>query len=468
MAIFDQLDRFSDRIALISDDMGTLSYRDMLRAGDGFASAVSGRCLILAICRNEGACVAGYVGLLRAGAALLLVHHSTSAAQIGELIERYAPQFLFAPADHAGIAESSEAVAKLKGFALVRTPQSGPPQLHEDLSLLLTTSGTTGGRSLVRLSASNAVSNAEAIIRYVEMTEDDRAITTMPMSYSYGLSIIHSHLLAGAALILTEAPLVSTQFWTLVKDHKVTNFGGVPFIYEMLKKLRFERMDLPSLRYLTQAGGRLAPELIGEFVDICRRKGMKLLVMYGQTEAAPRIAYVPWEVAKEKAGTIGIAIPGGNLSLAGDDPSAPSELIYRGPNVFLGYATSVADLAKGDENQGVLYTGDVATRDADGFYTIVGRQKRFLKVYGHRVNLDEVEDILRSEGVKNACAGHDDRLEVYVPPPAKVEDVTRILTRRTAINPRGLAVIGIDAIPYSESGKVNYTMLRTLQRSQPC
>ena len=187
----------------------------------------------------------------------------------------------------------------------------------------------------MRLSATNVVSNAEAIIDYVGMTKDDRAITTMPMSYSYGLSIIHSHLLAGASLILTEAPLVSTQFWALIKEHKATNFGGVPFIYDMLKKLRFEGMDLPSLRYLTQAGGHLAPELIGEFVDICRRKGMKLLVMYGQTEAAPRIAYVPWEVAKDKAGTIGIAIPGGQLSLSSDDSSVPSELIYRGPNVHV-------------------------------------------------------------------------------------------------------------------------------------
>ena len=184
-------------------------------------------------------------------------------------------------------------------------------------------------------------------------------------------------------------------------------------------------MELPSLRYLTQAGGRLGRELAEEFNAICEEKGIRLIVMYGQTEATARMSYLPWEDAGRKAGSIGIPIPGGKFELVDangqliDGADVVGELVYCGSNVTPGYAKSRMDLAKPDENKGVLYTGDMAKRDEDGFYYVVGRKKRFLKIFGNRVNLDEVENLLKKEGIENACTGQDDRMVVFLTDPLR-------------------------------------------------
>lgn len=409
------------------------------------------------ICRNSIACLAGYIGLLRAGAALLLVHHRLPSAALAELQRRFRPAFTYGPSEpvHGRSAEPAyELTAHDCGSAL-----------HSDLCLLLATSGTTGGRSFVRLSYRNVVHNAEAIAQCLGIVGGDRAVTTMPMSYSYGLSIINSHLIRGASLVVTEASLVDPLFWKAVREQRVTNFGGVPFLYEMLVKLRFSRMELPALRYITQAGGRLAAERTGQFVDICGEKGIRFITMYGQTEATARIAYVPWAQAAAKLGSIGVAIPGGGLSLIDengavvDEPGAVGELVYRGENVSLGYARDVGDLCRGDDNAGVLRTGDLAKRDVEGFYYLVGRKKRFLKIFGNRVNLDEVEQILGQAGFDCACGGEDDRMRVYLAGGAEPLAAAEALVKATSLSPHGFVVVPVAAIPRTEAGKVDYAAL---------
>ncbi len=256
-------------------------------------------------------------------------------------------------------------------------------------------------------------------------------------------------------------------FWTLFREQEATTFGGVPYIYEMLKKLRFARMDLPSLRYMTQAGGKLSKELAEEFSEICVQKGIRLIVMYGQTEATARMAYLPWEYAQSKAGSIGIVIPGGALQLVDTDgsvieePEVAGELVYTGKNVTLGYAQNRFDLIKPDENHGVLYTGDMAKRDADGFYYIVGRKKRFLKLFGSRVNLDEVEGLLRQQGVECACTGVDDHMDIYVTDATQIDRVAAYIREHTSINYSGFQIHAIDAIPRNDAGKILYSALGT-------
>jgi acyl-CoA synthetase (AMP-forming)/AMP-acid ligase II len=315
----------------------------------------------------------------------------------------------------------------------------------------------------VRQSGENIASNTRSIIEYLKINPEDRAITTLPMSYTYGLSIITTHLSVGAALILTNKTLMNREFWNSLKTHEATTFGGVPYTYEMLKRLRFGRMELPSIKYLTQAGGKLSPELCAEFADICARKGMEFIVMYGQAEATARMSYLPWEYARSKPGSMGIAIPGGEFWITGDDgnrvtaPGVVGELVYRGKNVTLGYAESRFDLARGDERGGVLHTGDMARFDEDGFYYIAGRKKRFLKLFGNRVNLDEVEGLLKKAGFDCACGGVDDALRIYAA--CEPEEVRKFILNGTGINPAGFSVVGIDEIPSNESGKVLYSEL---------
>lgn len=462
--IFDDIERHGDRIAVI-DETGAMSFRALAAAADAVGARLCGRPLVVVVCRNDLDCLVGYVGIMRAGAVALLIHHTATSDQVAAICAGFPPDYVYAPADPA---PPGEVVLVRGGYVLTHTGTAAATPMAAELALLLTTSGTTGSRALVRLSHGNLDANAAAIVQSLAITADDRAITTMPMSYTYGLSIIHSHLLAGASVVLTEAPLTTAPFWRAMKDHAVTTFGGVPFIYEMLKRLRFERMDLPALRLITQAGGRLGPDLTTDFAQICARKGIDFVVMYGQTEATARIACLPAAQAVAKAGRIGMAIPGGHLSLVDDGGAEISaanvagELIYRGENVSLGYARSAADLARGDDNGGVLHTGDIATRDEDGFYAIVGRKKRFLKVFGHRVNLDEVEQIVRAAGWDCACGGDDDKLRVFVPAGVDAQQVHAMLTAQTALNPHGFAVIAVDVIPRSESGKVDYAALGAL------
>ena len=284
-------------------------------------------------------------------------------------------------------------------------------EVHPDLALLLTTSGSTGSPKLVRLTLRNLAANAESIAQYLQLTPQERPITSLPMSYSYGLSVINSHLQVGATIVFTEDGVLQREFWDAVDQHHCTSFAGVPYTYQMLLQTGLLNKKGSSLRTLTQAGGRLEERYIQQMYDLAMARGWKFMVMYGQTEATARISYVPFERLGGKVGSVGIAIPNGLLSV--DEHTG--ELVYRGPNVMLGYAECRDDLAKGDELHGVLRTGDLARQDDDGYFYITGRLKRFLKLFGKRFNLDDVEKILsRRFETSVACYGRDDLLMVAV------------------------------------------------------
>ena len=416
MAFWNTLERFGERTALITETGEHIAYNALLARADEIAGAAGSRCLAFLMCRNCADAAAGYVGFLRRGIVPVLLAENLDTSMLEGLLESYRPAYFYLPSEKASEL-SGAMVWRGESYTLLRLPYEQDYKLPEELALLLTTSGSTGSPKLVRQSGRNIEANTRSIAEYLGILSEDRAITTLPMQYTYGLSILQSHLSVGAAVILTDKTLMDKEFWALLKEQKATTFGGVPYIYEMLKKLRFDRMNLPSLRYLTQAGGKLPKELAEEFIQTCKRKNMKFIVMYGQTEATARMAYLPWEHAESHAASIGIAIPGGEFWLADPEgapilePETTGELVYRGPNVTLGYAENRFDLCKPDENHGELRTGDMAKRDAKGFYYIVGRKKRFLKLFGSRVNLDEVEGLLNRAGIPCACAGVDDRLD---------------------------------------------------------
>jgi acyl-CoA synthetase (AMP-forming)/AMP-acid ligase II len=209
----------------------------------------------------------------------------------------------------------------------------------------------------------------------------------------------------------------------------------------MLERIGMRDMDLPALRTMTQAGGRLDPQVALRYAERAR-----FFVMYGQTEATARIAYVPPERLAEKAGAIGVAIPGGELRVE------DGELVYEGPNVMLGYAEERADLARGDELGGVLATGDLGHVDDDGFFFVTGRSKRIAKVFGQRVNLDEIEAAV--DGPAGAVAG-EDRIELFAERGADA----RALCARFRLPPRSIRVHEVERLPVRASGKVDYAAL---------
>ena len=285
------------------------------------------------------------------------------------------------------------------------------------------------------------------------------------MNYTYGLSIINSHLLTGATILLTSKTLMEKGFWKFFKEQNASSFGGVPYTYEMLKKLRFFRMNFPSLKTITQAGGKLPVELTREFAEYSQTTNVRFFVMYGQTEATARMSYLPYKYALAKCGSIGVVIPGGEFGLIDDkgntitEPEGIGELVYKGDNVMLGYAECGEDLKKGDERGGVLATGDLARCDADGFYYIMGRKNRLIKLYGNRVNLDECEHMLKTMIPDCACAGSDDNMLIFITEYGKKEQVRRFIAGKTGINPGVFHIKCVTEIPKNEAGKTIYAAL---------
>ena len=460
------LNQFKNNIALY-DEFGTkLSYEQLDKCIHELADKVSNRCLVFSLCRNEIGSVIGYVSFLNNNIVTVQLSSHLDSELFSNLFETYKPDYLWVPNDQVEQFEDMDCVYSIYNYSLLKTQFNKFYKLNDELALLITTSGSTGSPKLVRQSYVNILDNATSIADYLKLDNTERAITTLPMNYVYGLSIINSHLLVGATLLLTDKTLMQKEFWKFFKEAEATSFGGVPYTYEMLDKLRFSRMDLPSLRTMTQAGGKITPELHEKFAKYAEEKKKNFVVMYGASEATSRMGYLPPEKAVEKRGSMGIAIPGGKFTLIDDDgneiitPHTTGELVYEGKNVTLGYAECGEDLAKGDERHGRLETGDMAQYDEDGYFFIVGRKKRFLKIYGNRVNLDEIDRMIKGKfEIEVASSGKDDHLFIFIVNAEYADEVKSFVSDKTRLNSTAFNVVILEDIPKNDSGKVLYRSL---------
>ncbi len=461
------LEQHKENTALIDESGRTLSYRKLDEETKRIAEAVGRRSLVFSLCRNTIGSVLGYVAFINGNILPVLLSSHLEETLRASLMQAYQPAFLWIPAEQADRFAEMEPVYSCYDYVLLKTGYKTEYPLYDHLGLLLTTSGSTGSPKFVRQSYDNILDNAKSIVSYLELDATERPITTLPMNYTYGLSIINSHLLVGATLLLTEKTLMQKEFWQFFKEAGATSFGGVPYTYEMLDRLRFFRMELPSLRTMTQAGGKLTPELHKKFAEYAKEKDTKFIVMYGQCEATARMGYLPAEKLLEKCGSMGIAIPGGKFHLIDvngqyiTEPHVTGELVYEGTNVTLGYAECGEDLIKGDERHGVLQTGDMAQFDEDGYYYIVGRKKRFLKIYGNRVNLDEIDRLVKArfDNIDCASAGVDDHMYLFVTDGAVAEDVKRFIVSKTGLNSAAFKMIVLEEIPKNDAGKTLYKNL---------
>ena len=400
------------------------------------------------LCANRVDDIALLLACLRLRHVPLLLAADMPTDQLEALISHYGPDWIAGRDGEAG------------PMALRRsTPRAA---LHPALGLLLSTSGSTGSPRLVRLSREALQANAASIANYLSLSRNERAITSLPMNYSYGLSVINSHLHAGGALILNNDSVMSREFLHRLQEQRATSLAGVPYLYQMLVRTGFFKRPPPTLRTLTQAGGKLDDRMTRLIAETAEANDWRFFVMYGQTEACARISYVPPERLVAKLGSIGIAIPGGTLSVAPDS----GELIYEGPNVMLGYAERPADLSLGDELGGRLATGDLGRVDEDGFFYITGRLKRFIKVSGNRIGLDEVEQALqaRLQGPVSV-GGKDDCLVVWIESgdPETVNAAQTYLRDQFMIHHSMVKLRIVDHLPLLPTGKKDYSQLLSSQ-----
>ena len=423
------------------------------------------RSLFFLLVENNVGGIAWIMGNIMAGNVPLILNAHLDQALYNSLFELYQPPYVCVP---TGMADKFpyENVCANYGYTLMRTGHEACP-MNEELSHLLPTSGSTGSPKLVRHQYANIEAAGLNISTFFELTDQDRPLMVLPLYYTMGLSMVFSHFYVGATVLITNLNMTDRNFWKFMKEERATSFTGVPYSYEILNLMRFFRMDLPDLTLLTQGGGRMQRDLNLKFAEFCQEHGKKWIATYGQSECTARMAWLPAKWAIEKVGSIGRAVPNGELSLMDADgnpittPHTEGEMCYRGKNVTMGYATKKEDLLLGDERHGFIRTGDLAYFDEDGCYYIVGRMGRFLKLFGMRVGLDECERIIKGKypNVECACVGTDDKMLVYLTDEHYKTQVKDELVARLKLVASSFEVRIIDAIPKNEAGKILYAKL---------
>mgnify|MGYP000038156700 CR=1 FL=1 len=458
-------ENYDDRVALINGDGYSVTYKEFKDLVSSFSSYLDSRALIFIIGSNDIASLVCYFSSFEKNIVPLLLSKDILNNQLDDLISIYNPKYIFSQKKVAAIGYSQ--LTKYREYSLL-SKSTDKYKLHNDLALLLTTSGSTGSRKLVKLTKKNLESNAKSISEYLEIDQDNRAITSLPFNYSYGLSVINSHLYSGGSIVLTNLSMMEKDFWSIIRKNSVTSLAGVPYNYEIISRLNIDKLDVPSLNKMTQAGGKLSNKIVQNIYTACKNKSIDFYTMYGQTEASPRISYLPTNDTARKPNSIGIAIPGGCLWIEDEKGSKITkdglvgELIYQGDNVSMGYAEKIYDLSLENLNQGILRTGDLAFFDKDGYFYIKGRKNRFVKIFGIRISLDSLERMMSEKGYICAAIGDDFGLQLYVVSllGLSTEELRAEVASIIGINMIVISIIIVADLPRLETGKINYKLLK--------
>lgn len=452
-------------IAAIDDRGYKVTYGELLDAVDKVATHMKERAIAFVLCQNSVGALAAYIGCVNNKTVPLMLNESLDQELLNKLTEIYLPRYFWIPEEKADKFLGYAQIMNIYGYVLLETHEKLYP-IHENLSLLLTTSGSTGSPKLVRYKYGNLEANARNVANVFGWTEYERAFCDLSMNYTMGLNVINSHLWVGATVILVSSNIVSPEYWNIMKEQHCTNITGVPFSYEVFFKLRLPRMKLPDMITFAEGGGRLTDKMFLDMVNYAEISGKRFIATFGTTETSARLAFLPPEEARTHCGSIGKAIPEGRLSLIDErgneinEPVAEGEMVYEGPNVTMGYATMREELLLGDVFQGRYVTGDIARRDADGYYYIIGRKNRFLKLLGYRVSLDQCERLISTEfGIECACTGTDKALVVYITDSKKRSEVERYIVDKIHLYKSLVKVRVIDYIPKNENGKILYRLL---------
>lgn len=425
---------------------------------DDLGSRSSEVCLFLFESSIEAIFV--YLGLLRKGVVPLLLSPNIKSSAICRFKDLYGCELIAGPAET--LEDYGDSVVATYGTFCVKRFNTGVCTESDDYecALLLATSGSTGEPKVAMLSQSNIQVVSLAIVESLAITSRDVLATSLPLYYSYGLSIIHCAVACHAAIAPKEFKLLDKAYWRSLEDRKVSVFSAVPVMLENISKLGALKCLPTSLRVLTVAGGRLEKSKTLEYLDLSEDRGFSFVTMYGATEASPRMGYVPPANAREKLGSAGIAISGGEFSIKNCDANGVGDIVYTGKNVFLGYANGRQDLNKPDQFLGVLPTGDVGFLDKDRFLNIVGRKKRIAKLQGIRLNLDHVENLLSDYGVPSMALEYKDRLIIMIKSKSDT-DVMAILKSEISADIK-FKLVEVEEFPLNERGKKDYSMASSL------
>jgi long-chain acyl-CoA synthetase len=460
--IFNIDKHHSEKIAFIDDDHNSISYGKLHDFILEVKSLLIPRSVVLFVSENNVSSISFFIACLESNIVPLVVGAEIDNQLVQYLYDTYKPHYVFKPI-HKQIFQSEEEVTTYDKAVLLRT-QNGTYEIHKDLALLLPTSGSTGSPKLVRHTLENIEASARNVSKALNINDSHKPILILPFHYTMGMSVVTSHVYAGTTVYLTNKSLTDRALWSVIDSGQINSITGVPFSFEILEKLRFFRGSRPFLKFIYQGGGKLKTDLFDTLVNYAETEGKIFIATYGQTEATARMSYLPSDKAKDKNCSIGIPIPEGVFLIKGEDGNisefGPSkgELLYKGPNVTMGYARSIEDLVLGDENEGILNTGDIAERDEDGFYYIIGRKSRFLKLYGLRVGLDDLEHLIKSTfPIDCYCTGSDEKMVVNITEVSYESDVKNLIVNKIGLFHQAFEIKVVSEIARSQSGKVIYS-----------
>ena len=440
--LFKNLKSFKNKTALISDDDKKLTYTNLIKNIENFlVNLENKKKLVFLIGQNNFETVIGYLSFIKKGYAVVFLDYKINEFFFKKLLLIYKPDYIFSEKNKINISNLYFTKIEYESYILYERKLKQLTVINKDLMLMMSTSGSTGSPKFVKQSYKNLETNTKSIIKYLKIKKTDITITSLPISYVYGLSILNTHLMMGSTIIMTNKSMFENTFWNLIDKYKVSNFGAVPFQYNIIEKI-FKRKVPSSIKYTTQAGGKMNQVLIQKIIDIYKKNKIRFIQMYGAAEATSRMSYLKWSEAHRKIGSIGKPIPNGKFYLIGNNKKKinkiyqKGELIFKGQNVCMGYSQNLNDLSLPDVNKGVLKTGDIAYKDNEGFYYISGRKNRYTKVYGARINLSELEDLLFKKGVDVIMkdAG-ENKIYSYFKNAKEFKKGIKYICKLTSINP---------------------------------
>lgn len=452
---FERLSEFGNNIALIDPiDRKSIKYTDLILMAKEVVADFSRGSLVFLSCQWTIGTISFYLGCLNKGVIVVFVPEDVSRNSMESLIRIYKPAAVVYP-------------TKITYFDFLPEKNINP-----NLALLMGTSGSSASPKFVRITLNNLVKNAESIAESLALSSADRGISNLPLSYSYGLSILNMHLIRGGSMVLCKNSIFEKDFWRILREYSVTNLGGVPSTYELIDKYLQSSYsnDTPSLKFLTQAGGALKGSSLDKTIQNSRKLGAKFFKMYGQTEATARMTILPSDEIENNRDSVGYSIPGGRIQLLdaeGREVTALDtigEVVYYGPNVSLGYAFSRSDIGAGDQNNGRLATGDLGFLDAFGSLHITGRKDRLVKINGMRIDLTALEDLLLEEKLSISIQVTGSKLQIFLERRKWDAKLKNHVAQKIGIKKYLLEFYHVDSFPLLESGKLDSQSLIQLTK----
>lgn len=496
--LFDQVGARPHHEAVIHDTR-RVSYADLWQRIERVSTYLEQRDIgpgdrVLLLLENSVAYVAAYYGILRLGAVAVALNTGLKGAQLAHIIDHAQASLIFCDGDGTGddldraltaLAGPPPKVVAIQEALSQAAAAGGKPERTGDiiaaddaLSSIIYTSGTTGRPKGVMLSANNLLSNTRAIVDYLDLQSRDRVLCVLPFYYAYGNSVLHTHLSVGATLVLGGSLMYPQRVLQTMADEKVSGFAGVPSTFRLLlQRCDLSQHPLPGLRYLTQAGGAMAPKDIESVMTYW--PSAEFFVMYGQTEATARLSYVPPERLRDKPGSVGIPVAGVRIKIMNErgeelPRGQTGEICAAGPNIMLGYwRDPVASEAKFFGEW--LRTGDLGFQDEEGFTTVVGRGSDMIKTGDHRVAPEEVEQIIAAlpgveevavVGAADAMLGQVIKAFVVISADCTLErrDIMRHCKMECATYKIPREVQFVPDLPKTASGKVQRYKLLEIDR----